>query len=84
MILVGNVFYEREIADPLYARLQTLHASGTRTPIGDLNRTYLPKLSLQGVANYQITVWRAQHGAEVKHTSVWLMDRPLAQPYASD
>jgi predicted nicotinamide N-methyase len=74
VILVGDLFYEREIAAPLFLWLQALHAEGTHILIGDPGRTYLPKSGLTAVADYHIAVSRALEDAEVKRTRVWVLD----------
>jgi predicted nicotinamide N-methyase len=76
VILVGDLFYEREIAGPLFAWLQVLHEKGTQILIGDPGRTYLPKSGLTAVADYQIAVSRALEDAEVKRTRVWVLESP--------
>jgi predicted nicotinamide N-methyase len=74
VILVGDLFYEREIAEPLFAWLKSLHVAGSYVLIGDPGRTYLPKSGLHAVADYQITVSRALEDAEVKRTRVWAIE----------
>lgn len=74
VILIGDLFYERDIAQPLFAWLQALHARGTQILIGDPGRTYLPKSGLVAVADYQIAVSRSLEDAEVKRTRVWALD----------
>jgi predicted nicotinamide N-methyase len=73
VILVGDLFYERDIAEPLLAWLQSLHSHGTTILIGDPGRTYLPKSGLTALADYQISVSRALEDAEVKRTRVWAL-----------
>jgi predicted nicotinamide N-methyase len=74
VFLVGDLFYEREIAGPLFAWLQALHQRGTQILIGDPGRTYLPKSGLAAVADYHIAVSRALEDAEVKRTRVWVLE----------
>jgi predicted nicotinamide N-methyase len=74
VILVGDLFYERDIAVPLFAWLQGLHGQGTTVLIGDPGRSYLPKTGLHAVGDYQIAVSRALEDAEVKRTRVWALD----------
>jgi predicted nicotinamide N-methyase len=74
VILVGDLFYERDIAVPLFAWLQELHGQGRLVLIGDPGRSYLPKTGLHAVADYQIAVSRALEDAEVKRTRVWALD----------
>jgi predicted nicotinamide N-methyase len=74
VILVGDLFYERDIAVPLLAWLQGLYSRGTIVLIGDPGRTYLPKSGLTALADYQISTSRALEDAEVKRTRVWAVD----------
>jgi predicted nicotinamide N-methyase len=71
VILVGDLFYERDLATPLWAWLQTLHAKGKTILIGDPGRTYLPKTGLVMLAEYQVPVSRELEDASVKRTRVW-------------
>lgn len=71
LILVGDLFYDRDIAPPLLAWLQTLAAQGKQVLIGDPGRTYLPKDKLEKLAEYVIPTPRALEDAEVKRTGVW-------------
>jgi predicted nicotinamide N-methyase len=71
VILVGDLFYERDIATPLFAWLQVLHQSGKSVLIGDPGRTYLPKMGLIACADYHIPVTRALEDSDVKRTRVW-------------
>jgi predicted nicotinamide N-methyase len=71
VILVGDLFYEREIAAPLWAWLQRLHTGGKTILIGDPSRTYLPKTGLVALADYQVPVSRELEDASVKRTRVW-------------
>jgi predicted nicotinamide N-methyase len=75
VILVGDLFYEREIAVPLFAWLHALQTEGAHVLIGDPGRTYLPKSGLRAVADYQIAVSRALEDTEIKRTRVWELDQ---------
>lgn len=74
VILVGDLFYEREIAEPLYMWLKTLHQRGIMVLIGDPGRTYLPQKGLRMLADYQIEVSRALEDSDVKRTRVWTLE----------
>lgn len=71
VLLVGDLFYEREIAEPLFAWLQQCQERGVRVLIGDPGRTYLPKDKLQELACYQIEVSRELEDQDIKATRVW-------------
>ncbi len=71
VLLVGDLFYEREIAQPLFAWLKQCQQVGTLVLIGDPGRTYLPKEGLKELACYQIEVSRELEDQDVKVTRVW-------------
>jgi predicted nicotinamide N-methyase len=71
VVLVGDLFYDRDIAPPLLAWLEALAAEGRTVLVGDPGRTYLPKDALAPIADYAVPVSRALEDAEVKRTRVW-------------
>lgn len=68
VILVGDLFYEKETAQRCMAFLRQ---SSADILIGDPERSYLPKKSLLSVAQYQVPVSRDLEDSEIKKTSVW-------------
>lgn len=75
VVLVGDLFYDRDLAPRLLAWLDALVAEGRTVLIGDPGRTYLPKSELSPVAEYAVPVSRALEDAEVKRTRVWRLAR---------
>lgn len=73
VILVGDLFYDRDLAPRVLAWLETLHAEGKTVLIGDPGRTYLPKDKLVQIAAYDIPVTRALEDAELKRAAVWAL-----------
>lgn len=71
VILVGDLFYDRDLAPRVLAWLEALQAEGKRVLIGDPGRTYLPKDKLRQIAAYDIPVTRALEDAELKRAAVW-------------
>jgi predicted nicotinamide N-methyase len=71
VLLVGDLFYEREIAEPLFAWLKQCQQGGILVLIGDPGRTYLPKEGLKELACYQIAVSRELEDQDIKVTRVW-------------
>lgn len=71
LVLVGDLFYDRDIAQALYAWLLDLQAAGKTVLIGDPGRTYLPKDKLEKLAEYAVPTTRALEDSEVKRTGVW-------------
>ena len=77
VILVGDLFYERDTAARALAFLDRSAAIGTRVLIGDPGRTYLPKERLTRLAEYSVPVTRELEDLEIKRTTVWeLCPRP--------
>ncbi len=68
VILVGDLFYDRDIALELLA---WLNAARGAVLIGDPDRTYLPKDHLIKLTDYAVPVSRALEDAEIKRTGVW-------------
>lgn len=71
LILVGDLFYDRDLAPRVLAWLETMQREGKQVLIGDPGRTYLPKEKLEQIASYDIPVTRALEDAEVKRAAVW-------------
>ncbi|MFZ4120768.1 MAG: class I SAM-dependent methyltransferase [Caulobacterales bacterium] len=71
VILVGDLFYEKDLAAALLSWLQAQAAAGKTVLIGDPGRAYLPKDALVRVAEYAIPVSRDLEDCEVKRTAVW-------------
>jgi predicted nicotinamide N-methyase len=71
LILVGDLFYDRDLAPRVLAWLQTLQRDGKEVLIGDPGRTYLPRDQLVRIASYDVPVSRALEDAEVKRAAVW-------------
>jgi predicted nicotinamide N-methyase len=71
IVLVGDLFYDRDIAPVL---LNWLKAARAEVLVGDPGRTYLPKDELTKIAEYEVPVSRALEDAEVKRTGVWRLN----------
>ena len=71
VVLAGDVFYEKPLADRLIPWFAKLAARGVRIIVGDPGRAYLPKDRLEQLAVYTVPVTRALEDAEVKRTTVW-------------
>jgi predicted nicotinamide N-methyase len=73
VILVGDLFYDRDLAPRVVAWLRAQQARGKRVLIGDPGRTYLPRDQLIQLAQYDIPVTRALEDAELKRAAVWAL-----------
>ena len=71
VILVGDLFYEKGVAERCLAWLTEAQAKGIDVLIGDPGRSYLPKGRLVKVAEYSVPVSRDLEDAEIKRTAVW-------------
>ena len=75
VILVGDLFYEKGLAEKVFAWLEEAEGRGITTLIGDPGRSYLPRDKLTKLGEYKVQVTRDLEDAEVKLTSVWRLSR---------
>lgn len=71
VVLAGDVFYEKAMADRALPLLERAAAGGALVLVGDPGRAYLPHDGLEAVAAYDVLVVRALEDADVKRTTVW-------------
>ena len=71
LILVGDLFYDRDLAVRVLDWLIAAEHDGKEVLIGDPGRTYLPRDRLEQIAAYDIPVTRALEDAEIKRAAVW-------------
>ncbi|MBB2972572.1 methyltransferase [Mesorhizobium sp. RMAD-H1] len=71
VLLAGDVFYERPLAERLIPWFSALRQRGATVIVGDPGRAYLPKERLEALAVYTVPVTRILEDAEVKRTTVW-------------
>jgi predicted nicotinamide N-methyase len=70
-VLVGDLFYERDLAALVLAWLEAARAQGSLVLIGDPGRSYLPKHRLASIAEYSVPQTRELEDAETKLSAVW-------------
>jgi predicted nicotinamide N-methyase len=70
-VLVGDLFYERALADRVLAFIEAAAARGARVLIGDPKRSYFPQGRFTLAAEYQVPVTRELEDSEIKRTAVW-------------
>jgi len=75
VILVGDLFYEKDLAARVFDWLTQAEARGITALIGDPGRSYLPREKLTKLGEYRVQVTRDLEDAEVKLTSVWRLNR---------
>jgi predicted nicotinamide N-methyase len=73
VILVGDLFYEKTVAERCLAWLA--EATGAAVLIGDPGRSYLPQDALEKLAEYNVPVSRDLEDAEIKRGAVWRFAR---------
>jgi len=71
VVLAGDVFYDRALADRLTPWFEDLRERGAEVLIGDPGRSYLPRARLEALFAYEVPVTLALEDAEIKRTTVW-------------
>jgi predicted nicotinamide N-methyase len=71
VIVAGDVWYEKPLAERVTPWLRDAHARGVRVLIGDPGRSYFPKAGLTRLADYSVATTRELEDREVKRTGVW-------------
>lgn len=73
VILVGDMCYERPLAERLMAWLQS---SPAEILLGDPGRSYFPKSGLERLATYSVATTRELEDREIRETGVWKLHKP--------
>lgn len=71
VVLIGDLFYERNLAERVLAFGRAAKAQGAVVLVGDPQRNYFPAGQVTMVAEYQVRVTRELEDAEIKRTAVW-------------
>lgn len=71
VVLVGDLFYERALAERVTTYIEEAAAAGAVILIGDPKRSYFPAGRFALAAEYQVPVTRELEDVEIKRTSVW-------------
>lgn len=72
LIVVGDMCYERPLAEKLMAWLKSAEAD---ILLGDPGRTYFPKTGLMQLATYSVPTTRELEDREIRQTGVWCLER---------
>jgi len=75
VILVGDLFYERPLAEAVLAYVEAAASTGAIVLVGDPQRSYFPRDRFVQVSEYQVPVTRELEDAEIKRTAVWTLRR---------
>lgn len=73
VILVGDLFYERALADRVLAFIDQAKVAGASVLIGDPQRSYFPRGRFTALAEYRVPVTRELEDSEIKKTAVWTL-----------
>ena len=74
LVLVGDLFYERPLAERVLAFVDAACAGGAQVLAGDPRRSYFPPDRFRQLAEYSVPVTRELEDAEIKRTAVWRLD----------
>lgn len=78
VILTGDVFYEKPMADRVLAWADQALARGSRVLVGDPGRAYLPRERIRHLATFDVPVNRSLEDFEVKRSSVYELLPPAS------
>ena len=70
-ILVGDMCYERPLAERLLIWLRELARQGALVLLGDPGRSYFPKTGVEKLATYRVETTRELEDREIRETSVY-------------
>jgi predicted nicotinamide N-methyase len=70
-ILVGDMCYERPLAERLLAWLHERAAAGATVLLGDPGRTYFPKAGVERLERYRVQTTRDLEDREIRETGVY-------------
>lgn len=71
VVLVGDLFYERALAEQVMAFVRAAAARGSLVLVGDPRRNYFPTDDFTAVAHYEVPVTRELEDSEIKRAAVW-------------
>ncbi|HEX5598142.1 MAG TPA: 50S ribosomal protein L11 methyltransferase [Micromonosporaceae bacterium] len=73
VVLAGDVFYSKAMADRMMRFLRRAERGGARVLVGDPGRAFLPRASFRALATYEVPVPLALESVEAKTTTVWAL-----------
>ncbi len=71
ILLVGDLFYERPLAERVMAFVRRRAAEGSLVLVGDPRRSYFPTDDFAPIMHYEVPVTRELEDAEIKRAAVW-------------
>src|SRR5262245_60377828 len=76
LVLAGDVFYSKAMADRILMFLRRAASAGARVLVGDPERAFHPRALFAPLATYAVPVTQALESADLKPTTVWELPRP--------
>jgi predicted nicotinamide N-methyase len=73
LVLVGDAFYQRDLARNVIRFLERACAPGTAVLVGDFGRAYLPRDRLTPLAAYDVPGQRVLEDSDIKRTTIWTL-----------
>ena len=73
VMLVGDAFYERDLAGRVMRFLERARARGADVLAADFGRAYLPRDRLRALAAYDVPGLSALEDSDVKRTTIWAL-----------
>lgn len=80
ILLIGDLFYERPLADRVLAFADAARTRGAVVLAGDPRRSYFPPGRFRQLALYEVPVTRELEDAEIKRAAVWRLAGLPGQP----
>ena len=76
VVLAGDVFYSKAMADRVLGFLRRAARSGAAVLVGDPERAFMPRKLFIPLATVDVPVTQALESADLKRTTVWELPRP--------
>src|SRR5919197_859809 len=73
VVLAGDVFYERSLAERMLPFLERVRAGGADVLIGDPSRDFLPRGRLEALATYEGPGTQDLEGTTSERSTVWML-----------
>ncbi len=70
LILAGDIWYQRELADRAIGLLQRARSRGAAVLVGDVGRKFLPRDLMRVLASYEVPVIAELEDAAIKRVEI--------------
>jgi predicted nicotinamide N-methyase len=77
VVLVGDAFYTKAMADRVLAFLRRARRGGARVLVGDPDRAFLPQRLFSMLHAYEVPTRPSLEGVPVKRTAIWELPDPM-------